>query len=256
MPPITYAPNDDIFYQEQYRDLFAKTSLGIKSAIQTVLESEIFSKSLGLKLDYQFQFPILVTIKVVPEDSLYKALVATAGWGQAEAHPPHELTLNIEAFIQNPGEEGEIQHVLDHEMAHMVLADFMGGESQSYTVPSWLNEGMAQSVTSEGHKRVSDLATSLGGMESMLISCQLDGPIDTFAHGEANFSCYPEYYLAVQRLKQIGGPYAVGKIVFRVTKITPSADDRWIHPVDEIGYEFHSSQTRRKSSTRYQCIPL
>lgn len=210
LPQVTYATNDDTFHQEQYRDLLVKTQLTIKSALRTVIGSEIFSKSLGLNSDFQFKYPIRVEIKEIPEESLYHGLQGTAGLKKVEGQWVHVLTLNIGAYVQNP--EEDVNQLLAHEMAHMVLADFMG-EQKIEKVPMWLNEGMAQSVTHEGRSRVADFARSLEWEESMLIPCELDSPVDTFAHGEGNYACYPEYYLAVQRLRQVGGPLAVGKIL-------------------------------------------
>jgi len=210
LPEVTYAPNDDTFHQEQYQDLFVKTELSLKSAARTVLESEIFSKGLGLNSNFQFKYPIRVEIKEIPEESLYHGLQGTAGLRQIDGQWVHVLTLNIGAYVQNP--EEDVNQLLSHEMAHMVLADFMGAQ-ESAEVPMWLNEGMAQSVTHEGHSRVNDFARSLGWEESMIIPCELDSPVDTFAHGEGNYACYPEYYLAVQRLKRTGGPLAIGKIL-------------------------------------------
>ena len=208
--PVTYAPNDDSFYQEQYRALYVKTGLSIRSAYRTVLESEMYSKSLGLTTAFQFRYPIRVEIKNIPEESLYRGLQGTAGWEKVDGQWVHVLTLNIGAYIQNHDED--VNALLAHEMAHIVLADFMGVE-ETVKIPRWLNEGLAQSVTNEGRSRVSDLATSLGWTTSMLLPCELDAPEDTFAHGEGNYQCYPEYYLATERVNQLGGISAAGKIL-------------------------------------------
>jgi hypothetical protein len=108
-------------------------------------------------------------------------------------------------------------------MAHIVLADFMGVK-ESEAVPMWLNEGIAQSSTNEGRSRVGDFARYLGYSETMMIPCQLEGPINTFAHGEGNFQCYPEYYIAAERLRQIGGPWAVGRVLRSLREGHPIAD--------------------------------
>jgi hypothetical protein len=102
-----------------------------------------------------------------------------------------------------------------HEMAHVILNDATAGGSFA-TIPRWFHEGLAQSVTSEGHEavqraflywRMSDGALSETGL------CDLEGPIDEFAHGPDNGYCYPEYYLAVRRLRQMGGPQTLDKII-------------------------------------------
>jgi hypothetical protein len=210
LPEVTFAPIEDLFYQDQYRALYEKTGLSLKSALRTVLGSALYSKSPGLHADYSFRYPIRVEIKMIPEPTLYHGLAGTAGWRQVNGQWVHVLTLNLGAYVQNPGED--VDKLLSHEMAHIVLADFLGVEG-SGVVPMWLNEGLAQSVTDEGLTRVTDLARSLGWQPSMLIPCDLDASVDSFAHGEGNAQCYPEYYLATKRLEQIGGPSAVGIVI-------------------------------------------
>ena len=84
---------------------------------------------------------------------------------------------------------------------------------QAAAIPPWFNEGLAQSSTPEGHDRargdIQGLAYS--GLEPVL--CDLDGPVDEFAHGPFNGKCYPEFYLAVQRLKQLGGYDLIPKVI-------------------------------------------
>src|SRR5439155_22336992 len=80
-------------------------------------------------------------------------------------------------------------------------------------IPAWFNEGLAQSVTTEGRQRVEGDINALEDSGESLLLCDLDGPVDEFAHGPYNASCYPEYYLAVQRLKQRGGTRVLSKIL-------------------------------------------
>ena len=102
--------------------------------------------------------------------------------------------------------------LIGHEMAHIVIGDFLYVKG-AYEIPSWFNEGIAVSISGEGHSMCRALGNQLEWSDKMLVFCPLDAPMDAFAHGNANRDCYPEYYLAVQKISQIGGPIAVGKIL-------------------------------------------
>jgi hypothetical protein len=207
---ISYAPNDDNFHQEQYRDLLEKTRRFLPQAFDTVRRSGLFAQALNISPHFQLALPLIVVIRVIPEESLYHGLEGTAGWRKVDGHWIHELTINIASYMQEPGED--IPLLLAHEMAHIVLADVVGLEGTG-AVPMWLNEGLAQSVTDEGRGRVSDYAGSIGWQESQLIPCTLDAPVNTFAHGDGNYACYPEYYLALQYAARKYGPASIGRFI-------------------------------------------
>jgi len=114
--------------------------------------------------------------------------------------------MDLGTYLEHPQED--IQKMLHHEMAHVILNDAVSGKM----VPRWFHEGLAQSVTSEGHQTVQKAFAYWKWSDGRLSEvglCDLNGAIDEFAHGPDNGYCYPEYYLAVQRFRQLGGPKAL-----------------------------------------------
>ena len=119
------------------------------------------------------------------------------------------LVIDLGTYIQYPQED--VRRMLTHEMAHVILNDSTAG-AKATAIPRWLHEGLAQSVTGEGHEAVQKMFAYWKGADGQLSDvglCDLDGAVDEFAHGPDNAYCYPEYYLAVQRLRQLGGPHTL-----------------------------------------------
>ena len=112
--------------------------------------------------------------------------------------------------MQNPTEN--LDNLLYHEMAHAILQDVVTSPGAA-GIPQWFNEGLAQSVTPEGHDRTAETFKRYGHSDVRALLCDLNGGVDTFFHGEYNFGCYTQYYLAVQRLIQLGGKDAIVTVI-------------------------------------------
>jgi len=129
-----------------------------------------------------------------------------------------ELIVDLQHHLLYPGEK--LDDVLYHEMAHAVLQDAVTGPGAA-GIPQWFNEGLAQSVTSEGRDRTAEDYKQFGHSDARAVLCDLNGRVDTFYHGEYNFGCYTQYYLAVQRLISLGGKDAVMKVIAGLHNGTP-----------------------------------
>jgi hypothetical protein len=121
-----------------------------------------------------------------------------------------ELVIDLPHHLMYPGEN--LENVLYHEMAHAVLQDAAIGPSAA-GIPQWFNEGLAQSVTTEGHERTQEDFKRYGHTDARAVVCDLNGNVDAFFHGEYNFGCYTYFYLAVRRLIARSGPAALPKII-------------------------------------------
>ena len=97
-------------------------------------------------------------------------------------------------------------------MAHAVLRDAVANQGAA-PIPTWFNEGLAQSVTSEGTARTQEDFKRWGHSDARAVLCDLNGKIDEFLHGEQNFGCYTYFYLSAKRLIQLGGKDTVPKII-------------------------------------------
>jgi hypothetical protein len=120
------------------------------------------------------------------------------------------LVIDLEHHILYPNDN--LDDVIYHEMAHAVLRDAVGGR-RAAPIPTWFNEGLAQSVTTEGTARTQEDFKRWGHSDARAVLCDLNGKVDEFLHGEQNFGCYTYFYLSVKRLIQLGGKDAVPNII-------------------------------------------
>jgi hypothetical protein len=200
---ITYKQDYDLFYQDQVRVMMPRTQAIIPRAYHRITQQ--------WHLQYPgLLHPLTVQFEEIPSETLRRWKVSyleTQGSGDGMRFT---LVVDIGAYLEHPDEDLEI--ILTHEMAHAVLRDVEAGP-QASPIPPWFDEGMAQSTTHEGRDRVRQDIQELSRSGGSLLLCDLDGPVDEFAHGPFNASCYPEYYLAVRRLRQLGGPHTLEKII-------------------------------------------
>jgi hypothetical protein len=203
---VTFDDDHDVFYQEQFHTLQAHAKEAIPRAYKSVIQQWNLRDTGGLV------HPLTVQIKKLDSDTLVRTKVAYVqpqGFGSGLQQ---FLVIDIGCYMQHPDED--IDSILTHEMAHVILLD-IESEASAAPIPPWFNEGLAQSVTSEGSKRVRTDIMWRHRSGAPLLLCDLEGPVDEFGHGPFNLNggCYPEYYLAVQRLKQLGGPQTLPKVI-------------------------------------------
>jgi hypothetical protein len=154
--------------------------------------------------------PLIVTITDVPSKNPGRpvsAFVRSVGSGE---NLRQWLIIDLEHHLLYPDED--LDGLLYHEMAHAVLRDAVAGP-QAAMIPTWFNEGLAQSVTSEGQQRVQEDYKRYGHTDARAVLCDLNGQVDEFLHGQENFGCYTQFYLAVKRLVQRGGQDCMPTII-------------------------------------------
>ena len=128
------------------------------------------------------------------------------------------LVIDLTHRLMYPQEN--LDNVLYHEMAHVVLQDGIMSPT-SAGIPQWFNEGLAQSVTTEGHDRTVEDFKRYAHTEAREVLCDLNGNVDAFYHGEYNFGCYTQYYLAVRRLIALGGGDVIARMIAGLHSGTP-----------------------------------
>jgi len=195
---ITYDNDYDNFYQEAFHALMARVRAAVPRAYQTV------TRSWGLEYP-GLTHPLTVQIKELSSDTLVRQKVAYVQAQGMGNDLRQVMVFDLGAYLQFPQEN--IDEIVTHEMGHVVLQDVESGPHTA-PIPSWLNEGLAQSIDQEGKERLEKDVESIRRTGAPLVLCKLDEPVDEFSHGpfNTNSGCYPEFYLAVQRLKQLGGP--------------------------------------------------
>ena len=202
---ITYDEEYDVFYQEAFHALLARVKAAIPRAYRTV------TQAWGLEYPGLLH-PLTVQIQEISSDTLVRQKVAYVEAKGAGNDLRQVMVLDIGAYRQSPHEN--IEEIVTHEMGHVVLQDLETGPHAA-PIPSWLNEGLAQSIDQEGKERLAGDVETLHRTGAPLVLCRLDEPVDEFSHGpfNVNSGCYPEYYLAVQRLKQLGGPRTIPSLM-------------------------------------------
>jgi len=165
--------------------------------------------------------PFLVTITDVPSrDQAHQmaAYVRAVAYG-------HELrqvmVIDLQHHILSPNDNQD--NLIYHEMAHAVLRDTVAGPNAS-PIPTWFNEGLAQSVTTEGTERTQEDFKRYGHSDARAVLCDLNGKVDEFLHGEQNFGCYTYFYLSTKRLIQLGGKDAIPKVISGLRQGVPLPD--------------------------------
>lgn len=182
-----------------------------------------------------------VRIALAPSETVFRAWVGPNApeWGAAIAIPARRLI--IMQGRDAGADAGEPRQTLRHELAHLMLAEAMGG-----LVPRWFDEGYASFAAGEwGRAQV--LATSLGlvwrGVPSF---AGLDSAFVGGATGATR--AYALAYDAVAELRALGGAGGLTRL-FDAWRSTGSFDLalRQMHGMTEPGFERHwRSRVRRQ----------
>jgi hypothetical protein len=120
------------------------------------------------------------------------------------------LVVDLEHHMLYPNDD--LESVLYHEMAHAILRDAVTAQG-SRGIPTWFNEGLAQSITTEGRLRTEEDFKRWGHSDARAVLCDLNGKVDEFLHGEYNFGCYTQFYLAVRQLLARGGKDTIPRLI-------------------------------------------
>jgi|GEM_PF-2371381 len=154
--------------------------------------------------------PLIVTLIDVQTKSLGRPVAAYVRANGQGDNLRQLLVVDLDHHLLYPNEN--LEGIIYHEMAHAILRDGVTNTGAS-AIPTWFNEGLAQTVTSEGQLRTEEDFKRWGHSDARAVLCDLNGTVDEFLHGEYNFGCYTQFYLAVQRLLQLGGKDTVQHLI-------------------------------------------
>jgi hypothetical protein len=165
--------------------------------------------------------PLLVRVIDVPTKDQARPMAAYVRSVAYGDQVRQVLVIDLPHHLLYPNEN--LDNVIDHEMAHVILRDAVTGPG-SAPIPTWFNEGLAQSVTTEGTERTQEDFKRWGHSDARAVVCDLNGHVDEFLHGEQNFGCYTYFYLSVKRLIQLGGKDTIPQIISGLRGGTPLPD--------------------------------
>jgi len=154
--------------------------------------------------------PLLVTVTDVASKDPYRAMAAYVRAVTSGDQLRQVLVIDLEHHLLYPTEH--LDDIIYHEMAHAVLRDAVMNP-RAAPIPTWFNEGLAQSVTTEGTSRTQEDFKRWGHSDARAVICDLNGSVDEFLHGEQNFGCYTYFYLSTKRLIQLGGKDTIPRVI-------------------------------------------
>jgi len=154
--------------------------------------------------------PFLVTITDVPTKDQARPMAAYVRSVTSGNELRQVMVIDLAHHLLYPNDN--LDSVIYHEMAHAVLRDAVTNPAAA-PIPTWFNEGLAQSVTTEGTQRTQEDFKRWGHSDARAVLCDLNGAVDEFLHGEQNFGCYTYFYLSTKRLIQLGGKDTIPTII-------------------------------------------
>jgi hypothetical protein len=202
--------DDSIHFLESYAGAHPQEFSDLLAQVKSIVPSALAYITQQWRLPNTLHNPIVVRItdngSTIPGRPV-SAYVRTVRAGDVVRQ---ELVVDLTHHLMYPQEN--LEAVLYHEMAHVVLQDGVTSAAAA-GIPQWFNEGLAQTATTEGHDRTVADFQRYGHTEIHEVLCDLNGNVDEFYHGEYNFGCYTQYYLAVRRLTAKGGKDAIAKLI-------------------------------------------
>jgi len=208
--PLTANESAPIQFQESYTGPHPAEFAELLGQVKSLVPAALAYISAQWNLPNQLHYPLIVIITDHPPNMPAGASAAYVRSVFVDGTLRQTLIVDLQNYVTNRGEN--LDNLLYHEMAHVVLQDAVTGPAAA-GIPQWFNEGLAQSVTSEGHDRTAEDFKRYGHSDARAILCDLNGGVDTFYHGEYNFGCYTQFYLAVERLLALGGKETVANVI-------------------------------------------
>lgn len=131
---------------------------GDKKFAEDVLDkAEVYYRRIASDLGYPrysefWTWDNRVKIYIYPDRNSFLAATAQPAWSQGMADYARTRILSY------AWSEGFIEHLLPHEMAHLVFRDFVGFKGE---VPVWLDEGVAQWAETPKREKIKAIGTYL-----------------------------------------------------------------------------------------------
>ena len=199
-----------IHFEESYAGSHSAEFAQLLDQVKVIVPGALAYITGQWNLPNTLHYPLIVIVTETPPNLPAGAAAAYVRSVTAGGALRQTLIVDLGYHLLYPAEN--LDDLLYHEMAHAVLQDAVTSPNAA-GISQWFNEGLAQSITREGHDRTAEDFKRFGHSDARAISCDLNGHVDTFYHGEYNFGCYTYFYLTVQRLIQRGGKDTVVKMI-------------------------------------------
>jgi hypothetical protein len=216
--PLWAEQTSPIHFVESYAGPHANEFNDLLSQVKSIVPAALAYITVQWGLPNTLHYPMIVRVIDSPSSLPGRPIAAYVRSFISGGELRQELVVDLQHHLMYPDEN--LENVLYHEMAHAVLQDAVTSPGAA-GIPQWFNEGLAQSVTTEGRERTSEDFKRYGHTDSPAILCDLNGNVDAFYHGEYNFGCYTQFYLAVHRLLMRGGKDTVAQVITGLKSGTP-----------------------------------
>jgi hypothetical protein len=207
---MSFADGSRIQFVESYNGPHPEEFKALLAQVKTIVPTALSYITGRWGLPNTLKNPLVVSVTDAPSNIPGRPVAAYVRSARSGDQLRQVMVVDLAHRLMYPDEN--IEGVLTHEMSHIVLQDAVDGPVMA-GIPQWFNEGLAQSASTEGRERTEEDFNRNGHTDAHAVICDLNGNVDEFYHGEYNFGCYTYYYLAVQRLIQLGGPDAVQTLI-------------------------------------------
>jgi hypothetical protein len=212
------AQERSVLFVESYAGPHADEFQEVLGEVKSIVPAALAYITHQWGLPDTLRFPLVVRILDTPSKDLNRPISAYVRSIHSGDELRQELVVDLEHHRMYP--EENFENVIYHEMAHAVLQDAVTGPGAA-GIHQWFNEGLAQSVTTEGHDRTVEDFKLYAHTDAHAVLCDLNGNVDEFYHGEYNFGCYTYFYLTTQYVMERGGKDALAKIILDLRNGTP-----------------------------------
>ena len=205
------------FYQEQFYALLALAREAVPKSYDAIADAQWNLHYPGLI------HPLTVQAKEITSDTLVRwkvAYVQPVGRGNGL----RQFLVNRHRQLHSKPARQLQPHRGCTKWSNVIIGDVEAGTGRACRFRLWFNEGFAQSVTTEGRWRVQEEMAEIRRTGEPALECDIDGPVDEFAHGPFNAKCYSEFYLSVQYLRHLGGSTTLVKVLSGLRQGTPMTD--------------------------------
>jgi len=220
-----------IQFVESYGGAHPAEFTALLSQVEAIVPAALAYITAQWGLSNTLRYPLIVTIADIPTKDAARPVAAYVRAVRSNGEVRQNLVVDLQHHLMYP--DDNLEQILYHEMAHAILQDAVTS-AEAAGIPQWFNEGLAQTVTTEGHDRTLEDFKRWGHTDAQAVLCDLNGYVDVFYHGEYNFGCYTQFYLAVHQLIALSGKDGLPRLMDGLRDGTPLPD--LVQPVTGLNW--------------------
>src|ERR1019366_7837690 len=168
-----------VHFEESYAGAHPAEFAQLLDQVKVIVPGALAYITAPWNLPNTLHYPLIVIVTETPPNLPAGAAAAYVRSVTSGDALRQTLIVDLAYHLQYPAEN--LDDLLYHEMAHAVLQDAVTGPGAA-GIPQWFNEGLAQSITHEGHDRTAEDFKRYGHSDARAVLCDLNGHVDSFYH--------------------------------------------------------------------------